>query len=355
MVGERQIFKLSGPAHLTAVDWSDPDHRRCIAASLVQGVVVQERDRQEHRHGPDAQAEKWWSFFKFKLIQPLYDGVDGSIFGSVYKWSRKAAGVCSRPAGAPKIVVAFRGTVKTRESLARDLRHHLHIFINRLHTTSRFHTGFDAVKTNVDRHGCENVWIAGHSLGAAIGMLAGRKIAEAEGRFVEAHFFNPPFVSAPLERIKSKKIKRGLHFAGSVVKAGLAMTLHGKDTRIESQRMFSVLQWWVPCLYVNPKDDLCSGYVGYFGNQTAMQQKGAGGIASLAAQHSIRVMVFSAFGKEAKAGHLIPSARLNVNRSSASDFQTVHGIHQWWAPDIRIDCTEFKLGTDQKSGGSLGG
>ncbi|GLJ35281.1 hypothetical protein SUGI_0709920 [Cryptomeria japonica] len=355
MASERQIFKLSGPRHLTTVDWSDPDHSRCVAASLVQGVVVQERDRQENRQGTDAQAEIWWSFFKFKLIQPLYDSADGSIFGSVYKWSKKAAGLSLRPAGAPKIVVAFRGTVKTRGSLARDLCHDLQILTNRLHTTARFHTAFEAVKTSVDKYGSENVWIAGHSLGAAMGILAGRKMVEEKGLFVQAHLFNPPFISSPLEKINNEKIKRGLNFAGNLVKAGLAMVLQDKHAQIEAQRTFSVLHRWVPCLYVNAKDDLCSGYVGYFRNLTAMQQSGASDIVGLAPQQPIWVMVVSAFGKEAKAGHLIPSARLTVNLSPGSDFQAVHGIHQWWAPDIRIECTEFRLGAEKTSGGLLTG
>ncbi|KAH9291044.1 hypothetical protein KI387_044173 [Taxus chinensis] len=350
MASERQIFKLSGPRHLTKTDWSDPDHRRCVAASLVQGVCIQERDRQERRIGPDAQAEMWWSFFNFTLLHPLHDDVDGSIFGAVYRWTEKAAGGRSRPPGAPKTVVAFRGTVKTSVTLPRDLRLDLHFVTNRLHTTSRFHTAFDAVKTNVFHDGTDNVWIAGHSLGAAIAMLAGRKMAEEEGRFLQAHLFNPPFVSAPVERIKNEKLKRGLHLTSSLVKAGLAMTLQGKQTRVESQRTFSVLQWWVPCLYVNPRDDLCSGYVRYFGNRKAMRQMGAGGVAKLAAQHSIRGMVFSAFGKDSKAGHLIPSARLTVTQNPAPDFPRAHGIHQWWAPDIRIESTEYRLDTELNAG-----
>ena len=49
-----------------------------------------------------------------------------------------------------------------------------------------------------------------NSLGAAMVMLAGRWIAE-EGQFLEARLFNPPFFSAPVDRIRSKKVKRGLH------------------------------------------------------------------------------------------------------------------------------------------------
>ncbi|KAH9289824.1 hypothetical protein KI387_033941, partial [Taxus chinensis] len=302
-----------------------------------------ERDRQERRLGPDAHARMWLSFFNFKLLHALLDRVDGSIFGAVYKWSRKAAGVPARPPGAPKIVLAFRGTIRKPDSFARDLRLDLNVLTNELHTSCRFHTAFDAVKSSVHKHGAENVWIAGHSLGAAMAMLAGRKMVEEEQLFLQAHLFNPPFISPPVERIKNEKLKRGFHIARSLVTAGLAMTLQDNRARAESHRSFSVLRSWVPCLYVNPRDDVCSGYVGYFANQKVMKEMGAGGIANLAAQHSIGDIVLTAFGKESKAVHLIPCARLTVNLSPSPDFKSAHGIHQWWASDTGIKSTEYRL------------
>jgi len=321
----------------------DSNHRRCVAASLVQGVGVQERDRQARRLGRDALAEKWWSFFNFKLLHPLID-VDerGSIFGAVYKWSRKAAGSPFRPPGAPKIVVAFRGTIPKSETFAADLKLDLKIVKNRLHTTARFKAAFDAVKKCVCESGPENVWIAGHSLGAAMAMLAGRRIAE-EGQFLEAHLFNPPFFSAPVDRIRSKKVKRGLHVTRNLVAAGLAVALKDKHSRIESHNAFFALREWVPCLYVNPRDDICSAYVAYFTNQQVMREIGAGRIASLAVRHSIGELVLSAVGVESKALHRIPSARLTVNLVPAPDFKRAHGIHQWWAPDLRIQCSECRI------------
>ncbi|KAH9289828.1 hypothetical protein KI387_033945 [Taxus chinensis] len=339
MCSKRDVFMVSGPRHLTNIDWGDPNHRRCIAASLVQGVYVQERIRQESRNEVDIQVEMWWRFFSFTLLHPLHDNVDGSIFGAVYKWSNKSA----RPPGAPKIVVAFRGTVTKADSLRRDLQLNFNILTNQLHTTCRFDTAFDALNTNVHKHGYENVWIAGHSLGAALAMLASRKMAEEQGHFLQAHLFNPPFVSAPVERLRNEKVKLGLHIGLSLIAAGLSMLVHDDRARIESHKGFSVLRSWVPFLYVNPQDDLCSGYVGYFSHQKVMNQIGAGSISCLAAQHSVGDIVLSAFGKESKAGHLIPCARLTVNLSPAPDFRRAHGIHQWWADDLKIQCTEYTL------------
>ncbi|GLJ35276.1 hypothetical protein SUGI_0709870 [Cryptomeria japonica] len=343
MARERDTFQLSGPCYLTHVDWSDPGHRRCIAASLVQGVYVQEQERQDRRPKHETHAEMWWSFFSFKLLHPLLDRSDGSIFGAVYKWSKKAAGVRFQPPGVPKIVVALRGTVAKAESVVRDLRLDFNIFTNELHRSCRFHCTLDAVKASVHKHGSESVWIAGHSLGAAMGMLAGRKMAEEEQQFLQTHLFNPPFILPPVERIKNEKIKSGFHIARSLVTAGLSMTLLDSRARAESQKTFSALRLWVPCLYVNRQDYVSSGYVGYFANQQVMHEMGAGGIAELAARHSISEMLLSAFGKKSKAGHLIPCARLIINLSASADFKTAHGIHQWWAADIKIQCTEYRL------------
>eukprot|EP01018_Ginkgo_biloba_P022323 Gb_02551 [translate_table: standard] len=344
MAIEGDIFQLSGPRHLSSIDWCDSNHRRCIAASLVQGVYVQERDRQDHRQGAgQALADMWWSFFKFKLKEVLLDRIDGSIFGSVYKFSKKAAGLQSRPPGVPKMVVAFRGTVTTPDSFARDLELDLELLRNGLHKTCRYEMGLDAVRRSVSKHGSEHGWIAGHSLGAAMAMLVGRKMAE-EGYFLEAYLFNPPFFSAPLERIKNQKLKRGLHVALSMVTAGLALTLRDECSRMEAQNAFAVLRAWVPWLFVNPKDDVCSAYLGYFANRRRMHEMGAGNIANLAAQHSITDIILCAFGKESKPLHLIPSARLSVSLSpSAPDFKRAHGIHQWWAPNLVLHCTDCRL------------
>jgi hypothetical protein len=28
-----------------------------------------------------------------------------------------------------------------------------------------------------------------------------------------------------------------------------------------------------------------------------------------------------------------------VNRGPSLDFKTAHGIHQWWRPDLSLECT----------------
>ncbi|XP_038685978.1 GDSL esterase/lipase At4g10955-like isoform X3 [Tripterygium wilfordii] len=218
--GVREIFSRSGPCHLTSVDWDDPDHRRSIAASLVQGVKVLERDRQKKRHGPQAEAPPWWNFFKFKLIDRLVDIDDNSIFGAVYELK-------SFTKNAPQYVVAFRGTLLKLDTIRCDLKLDAKCIKNRLHNTSRFEVAMQAVKDMVFKHGANNVWLTGYSLGSAIALLAGKEMVKI-GHPIETYLFNPPFLSATIiDRIFhiNDKLKKVVRYTRSFLKAGLAITI----------------------------------------------------------------------------------------------------------------------------------
>ncbi|PIN20142.1 hypothetical protein CDL12_07158 [Handroanthus impetiginosus] len=199
IVSEREIFFLSGPLHLTTVDWTNPSHRRSVAASLVQSVYILERDRQEERQGNQALAPPWWTAFHFELYKQLIDDVDSCIFGAIYRLTSTPS---NRNHPAPCFVIAFRGTITKGDAFTRDLELDIHIVRNGLHQTSRFETAIQAVRHVVATFGSSNVWLAGHSLGAAMALLA-----------------------APIERIKDKKVKQGIRIAGSVITAGLALAM----------------------------------------------------------------------------------------------------------------------------------
>lgn len=340
-------FKLSGPTHLANINWSDPNHRRCIVASLVQGVYVLERDRQELRRGLNALADKWWTFFNFQLLEKANDGK--SIFAAVYVWNGEA----STPY-APKIVVAFRGTIGYNcDSFLTDMNSTLQIPRNGLHETTRFRKALDLVHKYVSEHSAKNVWIAGHSLGAAIAMLVGRHMAE-DGYLLQAHLFNPPFISPLVDRMS---FHWGLYAARDLVTLVLAMAVTDKRSRIESHQAFLSLRSWVPHLYVNTMDDICSAYVPYFAHQKMMQRIGASRIASVAAKYTISNVVQSAVGIESKAFYRIPAAWVAVNdlvpspdfgrsdraREWWADLRTAHSIRQWWAPNLSIQYSEFRI------------
>ncbi|KAK6947922.1 Fungal lipase-like domain [Dillenia turbinata] len=333
MASEREVFDLSGPLYLTSVDWKNEHHRRSVAASLVQGVYILERDCQERREGLQALAPIWWEFFNFQLHCVLKDEDD--IFGAVYEFKCPVADFSAMVEGCPHYVVAFRGTITKGESFSRDLKLNFDIIQNGLHQASRSEIAVQAVR-NLVAIGNRNIWLAGHSLGAAMAMVAGKNLAKT-GIFLDAFLFNPPFVSTPIERIKDKKVKHGIRIAGSFVTAALALAVKGNGQRNRSQDPFVVLSSWVPHLYVNPGDHICSEYIGYFEHRKKMEEIGAGDVERLATQHSLGSLVLNAFGRsDSEPLHLIPSAYLTVNLSPSPNFKESHGIHQWWKPDLLL-------------------
>ncbi|KAK7369789.1 hypothetical protein VNO80_11834 [Phaseolus coccineus] len=336
MESERESFDLSGPLHLTHVSWDTAYHRMAVAASLVQGVYILERDRQEKREGSNALAPPWWTFFQFQLLRPLVDDVDSSIFGAIYEFRPSSSQCNDTLYKSPRYVIAFRGTLTKSHSVSRDIELDIHLIKQGLHRTSRSEIAIQAVRNMVATVGDSNVWLAGHSLGSAMAMLTGKTMAK-NGMFIESFLFNPPFVSAPIERIKDERVKHGIRFAGSVITAGLTIAMQAKQPKDLSVDPFAALAAWVPGLFVNPSDHICSEYIGYFEHRRKMDEIGAGVIERLATQNSLGGLLMSAFGKESEPLHLIPSASLTVKITPSRDFKESHGIHQWWKADLQVE------------------
>ncbi|KAL9670165.1 hypothetical protein QQ045_007716 [Rhodiola kirilowii] len=337
MESQRDDFSLSGPHHITCVDWTDVYHRRSVAASLVQGVYILERDRQTNRQGPQALASPWWDFFNFELFQLLVDTEDNSIFGAIYKFKFPENGN-----GSPNYVIAFRGTIAKGDSVTRDLKLNLQIIQHALHQTPAVQIAMRAVQEIIALEKDDAIWLAGHSLGAAMAMLVGKNMAKSN-TFLESYLFNPPFFSAPIERIQSPNVKHGIRFASSLLTAGLAVALRNKQQMGQSSEdPFTGLAAWVPFLFVHPDDHICSEYIGYFEHRCKMEEFGVGAIERLATQHSLGGLVLSAMGRETESLHLIPSAHLNVNLCRYEYFVEAHGIHQWWSKDLQLQSKVYK-------------
>ncbi|KAI4370143.1 hypothetical protein MLD38_018521 [Melastoma candidum] len=341
MASKREAFHLAGPLHLTFIDWENANYRSSVAACLVRGVYILERDRQEQRLGPEALAPPWWEFFHFRLLRCLIDSDDSSIFGAIYEY-RPPSSQKGHSAYRPHIVVAFRGTLTKKESFWQDLKLDLLLIRHGLHRTSRFKTAMQTVHDMVADAGDSRVWLAGHSLGSAIAMLAGKNMARS-GKCLLTFLFNPPYFSAPIKPIKSPKLKHGLRFAKTAVTAGLAKALktseHGHQlTRAEEE----FLSAWLPNLFVNPEDRICSEYKGYFEHRKMMVEMGAGAIERLVAQQSIGSLVMTAMGKETEAVKFVPSANLVVNTTPCPDFKTAHALHQWWQPEAQLQAKIYQ-------------
>ncbi|KAL3521641.1 hypothetical protein ACH5RR_019790 [Cinchona calisaya] len=341
MASDREIFSLSGPLKLTVIDWTNAHHRRSIAASLVQGVYILERDRQESRQGAKALAPPWWEFFNFQLIHVLVDPDDLSFFGSIYELRLPHS--LSNYLGTqnpPKYVIAFRGTITKPISRSQDLKLDLQFIQNNLQHSARFHLGLQAVQNIISKAGPGNIWLAGHSLGSAIALLVGRNMVKMSCHF-ETYLFNPPFTSFPLEKIvKNEKLKRGARVVISVITAGLAAALKHNSLKPRQDDEFRVLSAWIPYLFVNPSDPICSEYIGYFANREKMMTFAGGKIGRVAAKNSIASIISTARGNHSEAFHLLPSAYVTNNVGPCQDFKQAHGIHQWWRSDLHL---EYKL------------
>ncbi|KAI3836202.1 hypothetical protein MKX03_028181, partial [Papaver bracteatum] len=125
-------YHVSGPRNISSPNWrdiissswKDENYRRTVMACFIQAVYLLELDRQENRPPESALAPKWWKPFKYKLSQTLTDERDGSIFGAVLEWDRSAAltdFILIRPSGAPKAVLALRGTLLKGPTIRRDI------------------------------------------------------------------------------------------------------------------------------------------------------------------------------------------------------------------------------------------
>ncbi|MCL7022309.1 hypothetical protein MKW94_005689 [Papaver nudicaule] len=288
-------------------------------ASLVKGVYLLENDRQHKRQACQALAPSWWISFNFQLSRMLTDDTASSIFGAVYELKPNSNNF--HPIGAPRYVIAFRGTMLNKYNITQDGKLDLKILTNKLHNTGRFEKAFQAVESMVSEKGACNIWLAGHSLGAAIAILAAKNMAK-EGVFLESYLYNPPFIAAPIKSIKSKKVKR-------VIFGARTFSLNDEKEKQQSKDLFTTLSQWVPNLFLNPSDPICSGYIRYFDNRETMESSGFEGIERFENQNSSDWLLSNDFGNEycSEELHCIPSACVTTSRTP---IQQAHNLSQWF-------------------------
>ncbi|VVB17381.1 unnamed protein product [Arabis nemorensis] len=164
---------------------------------------------------------------------------------------------------------------------------------------------------------------------------------------LEAYIFNPPISSIPLEQLdESDNLKTAIRFARDVVKASIATDL-GYD-EVEEEDPFVQLASWMPNLYVNQSDPICSEYIGYFMHRIRMSELGADMIERIASRYSLKGLLFGGGGSSSSYSspqplHYLPSASMVVNTAGMRDFTAAHGIHQWWDPRFISDKNENPL------------
>uniref|UniRef100_A0A5B7AHX7 GDSL esterase/lipase n=1 Tax=Davidia involucrata TaxID=16924 RepID=A0A5B7AHX7_DAVIN len=325
--GEREkeahpyAFHVSGPRNVSSPNWrdlinsswKDANYKRTVIACFIQAVYLLELDRQENRREENALSPKWWIPFKYKLAKTLIDERDGSIFGAVLEWDRSAAladFILMRPSGAPRAVLALRGTLLKSPTIRRDIEDDLRFLAwESLKGSVRFCGALEALKSIANSYGSNNVCIAGHSLGAGFALQVGKALAK-QGIFVETHLFNPPSVSLAMSL---RNIGEKAGFVWKRFKSMLPSSsgeTQSSSSSSDDTCGLGLMKKWVPHLYVNNSDYICCYYTDPAGTEENHAEKENVGPAS--------------------------AAKLFVLSKGKQKFLEAHGLEQWWSDDLEL-------------------
>ncbi|OAY60673.1 GDSL esterase/lipase At4g10955 [Manihot esculenta] len=339
--GHPYAFHVSGPRNVASPNWRDlinsswknENYKRTVIACFIQAVYLLELDRQENRTEESVLAPMWWMRFKYKLTQTLVDERDGSIFGAVLEWDRTAAladMILVRPSGAPKAVLALRGTLLKGPTIRRDIEDDLRFLAwESLKGSVRFKVALEALKSVAESYGSSNVCIAGHSLGAGFALQVGKALAK-EGIYVEAHLFNPPSISIAMSL---RNIGEKAGFAWKKLKSMLPSNCESQATDNVGDETSRVglrnwvpnfftdktsigLKKWVPHLYVNNSDYICCSYTDPDGPEDKNANK-----ENLGCTNATNGQV---------------AAKLFVMSKGKQKFLEAHGLEQWWSDDVQL-------------------
>ncbi|EOA13459.1 hypothetical protein CARUB_v10026502mg [Capsella rubella] len=343
-------FHVSGPRNVASPNWrdlinsswKDPNYKRTVMACFIQAAYLLELDRQENRNEQNALAPKWWIPFKYKLSQTLIDERDGSIFGAVLEWDRAAAMadlVVIRPSGAPKAVLALRGTILKSHTMRRDIEDDLRFLAwESLKGSVRFNVALEALQSVAKRYGSSNVCVVGHSLGAGFALQVGKALAK-EGLFVDAHLFNPPSISIAmsLRNIGEKAGVAWKRLMSMLPPKNEPLIPNGNEGQVspgnvssgfrnwvpsfygQNQKSTVDLRKWVPHLYVNDSDYICCHYTDQDGvtekREVNNNKENNGPIVNSNYQAAAKLFVMSK-GKQ--------------------KFHEAHGLEQWWSDNLEL-------------------
>ncbi|XP_030466750.2 GDSL esterase/lipase At4g10955 [Syzygium oleosum] len=338
-------FHVSGPRNVSSPNWrdllnsswKDENYMRTVLACFIQAVYLLELDRQENRSEENVLAPKWWLPFKYKLSQTLIDERDGSIFGAVLEWDRAAAladFILIRPSGAPRAVLALRGTLLKSPTIRRDIQDDLRFLTwESLKGSVRFNVALEALRSVAQSYGSNNVCIVGHSLGAGFALQVGKALAK-EGIYVDAHLFNPPSVSLAMslrnmgekagvawKRLKSmfpssseQENQVSIDESQTTSESGL----RGWMAQLNRSKTLNLgMKKWVPHLYVNNSDYICCHYNDPPGTDENVGDKEnvSPGLMNNAQQVAAKLFVMSK-GKQ--------------------KFLEAHGLEQWWSDGLEL-------------------
>jgi hypothetical protein len=233
-----------------------------------------------------------------------------------------------RPSGAPKAVLALRGTLLKGPTIRRDIEDDLRFLAwESLKGSVRFKVALEALKSVAEMHGSSNVCVAGHSLGAGFALQVGKALAK-EGVYVEAHLFNPPSVSMAMSL---RNIGEKAGFAWKRFKSMLPSNGETQATGDDGEKTstFGLRSWippfgyktssmglknWAPNFYVNNSDYICCSYTDPDGTEDKKE----------------------ADKENAGPANGQVAAKLFVMSKGKQKFLEAHGLEQWWSDDVQL-------------------
>jgi hypothetical protein len=196
-------------------------------------------------------------------------------------------------------------------------------------------------------YGHQNIWVTGHSLGAALALIATRSLALDHHIVINPYLFNLPYATGG--RLASKVMtgffngvgdlgNKVFHASGmknswniractdkvcNVCKKqvgnllwwvrGIANSSYAENMEEESKKLLQI--GYCPHLFVNPKDPICNEYNQHFQRY-----------------HHVNTSFFSEvmqWAVSAKSVHMIPSADLYINNWGEGPLEA-HKINQWF-------------------------
>ncbi|CAA7402473.1 unnamed protein product [Spirodela intermedia] len=159
--------------------------------------------------------------------------------------------------------------------------------------------------------------------------------------FLESFLFNPPYLSAPLHRIKNHKLKQSFQITKAVTKTVVALATDRFGDSSEAAS-FEIISRWAPSLFVNPSDTICAEYIDYFGVREFMAEHKLEFIWRTSARVCISARTLAIWREETEALHLLPSADLHVSSCASSGRRAAHSIQQWWRSDLAETCSRHR-------------
>ncbi|KAF8664432.1 hypothetical protein HU200_054604 [Digitaria exilis] len=296
-----------------------------------------ESDRTSKKEGTStALAPAWWETFHFrpqcdyKLEFPCRCVLCPRLFiiyGAIFEYAPPPGAKVANRRLAPSYIVAFRGTMLAGDpTCPSDVVNDISIVLNKQHSCPRFCHARETVEKLVDESGGSSVWLAGHSLGAAIALDVGRHMVINLGFNLQTFLFNPPLPS--LDPVIGEEARRVVNIFGDIGRCILAEIFPHRQDQMEE--LFQRLAPWVPNLYVNPKDAFCKRFIAYF-ERREHRHPLSRAIAREATVMSYRDVIFN---RKSERPHLLPCAKLWKNQSRLKNgghgLKRGHGLSQWW-------------------------